>query len=125
MNKAAVALLLLTLFGVLCIVFLSGCVATGTELASPVNKTLDHASVSAQNVYATGSAPKDFRVKSIITDIGTAKKQVAAVTVAYDKEKAAHEKDRHQLVIIYWILAGCGAILAAPMVMKILPLLAL
>ena len=58
-------------------------------------------------------------------DLGTAKHQVAAITVAYDKEKAAHAAARHQLVIIYWILAGCGAILAAPMVMKILPLLAL
>ena len=103
----------------------AGCASTGAQLAAPVDRTLDHATATARSVYVTGSAPQDGRVKTIMSDLGTAKQQVATITKDYDQEKAAHAKDRHQLAIVYGALACAGLMFLAPILMKLLPLFAL
>lgn len=104
---------------------LAGCATTGAQLSAPVYKTLDHASVNATQVYQTGSTPKDVRVKSIIADLGTAKKQVSTISNAYDKQVLSNARAKHRIFIDDCIFAVPIAILGGWILMKALPILAL
>ena len=115
---------------------LTGCASApykpGSDYTGPVATTLTHAEGTAGDVLKTGAKPQDPKVKSIVKDLGTAKVQLKGATAEIDRSHKAEAgapakiaAQWHRILMDDIFFGVMALIVLIPIILKILPLLAL